>query len=62
MASATLPVRTIVIDEEDLKEIRSDAWGKQFKPAQLASEGKTVNATFGLRGGHTRNYFKKCGI
>jgi spore coat protein H len=59
MASATLPVRTIVIDEEDLKEIRSDAWGKQFKPAQLASEGKTVNATFGLRGGHTRNYFKK---
>ncbi len=59
MATAALPIRTITIDEEDLQEIKRNAWGKQFKPAQLESEGSKEKATFGLRGGHTRNYFKK---
>ncbi|CAM3998716.1 CotH kinase family protein [Paenibacillus alkaliterrae] len=59
MAAEILPVRSIRIDEADLQEIRSNAWGKAFKPAELKLGEKTYKAMFGLRGGHTRNYSKK---
>lgn len=59
MATEILPVRYIRIDDSDLEEIRSDAWSNQFKPAELVIDGRKHNVTFGLRGGHTRNYSKK---
>ncbi|MCA0758031.1 CotH kinase family protein [Paenibacillus sp. N4] len=59
MAAELLPVRSIRIDDADLEEIRSNAWGKAFKPVELTREGQSYKGTFGLRGGHTRNYSKK---
>ncbi|MBD2867561.1 CotH kinase family protein [Paenibacillus arenilitoris] len=59
MASITLPVRSIAINATDLLDIQGNAWGKDFRPAELTLEGQSHKAVFGLRGGHTRNYFKK---
>lgn len=59
MTTETLPARTITINDEDLQDIQSNAWSKQFKPAELELNGKVYKAQFGLRGGHTRNYSKK---
>ncbi|OBZ12283.1 CotH kinase family protein [Bacillus sp. FJAT-26390] len=59
MATETLPARTIRINVSDLQEIKSNAWGRDFKPAELEMDGQTYKAEFGLRGGHTRNYSKK---
>ncbi|MGO4543363.1 CotH kinase family protein [Paenibacillus sp. 2TAB23] len=57
--AAALPVRTIRITDSDLQEIKGNAWGKDFKPAELGMDEHTYKAEFGLRGGHTRNYAKK---
>ncbi|WP_138752562.1 CotH kinase family protein [Paenibacillus sinopodophylli] len=57
--AAALPVRTIRINDADLQEIKGNAWGQAFKPADLEREDATYKVTFGLRGGHTRNYSKK---
>ncbi|WP_424767256.1 CotH kinase family protein [Paenibacillus sp. sgz302251] len=59
MATTTLPVRSIRIDDFDLQEIQANAWGREFKPAELEAEGQSFKAELGLRGGHTRNYSKK---
>ncbi|KRE33239.1 CotH kinase family protein [Paenibacillus sp. Soil522] len=59
MAAETLPARTVHINESDFQKIQNNAWGRDFKPAELELEGQTYKATFGLRGGHTRNYSKK---
>lgn len=59
MAAETLPARTIRMDTADFQEIQSNAWGRDFKPAELELNGQTYKAEFGLRGGHTRNYSKK---
>src|SRR4029453_8531060 len=59
MGTETLPARTIRINASDLQEIKSNAWGRAFKPAELELDGRTYKAEFGLRGGHTRNYSKK---
>jgi spore coat protein H len=59
MAAETLPVRTIRINDSNLQEIKGNAWGRSFKPAQLEMDDATYKAEFGLRGGHTRNYSKK---
>ncbi|HTG68985.1 MAG TPA: CotH kinase family protein [Candidatus Udaeobacter sp.] len=59
MAAETLPARAVHINESDFQKIQSNAWGRDFKPAELELDGQTYKATFGLRGGHTRNYSKK---
>ncbi|MGO4109327.1 CotH kinase family protein [Paenibacillus sp. YAF4_2] len=56
---ATLPIRKIEIDEDDLKELKNNPWSKSFKPIHIELDGKLYTATFGIRGGHTRNYNKK---
>ncbi|WP_141503998.1 CotH kinase family protein [Paenibacillus luteus] len=59
MATETLPARIINIDSADFQELHQNAWGRDFKPAELEMNGQTYQANFGLRGGHTRNYSKK---
>lgn len=59
MVSETLPTRSIRIDASHLQEIQQNAWGQDFKPAELQMDGQICSAELGLRGGHTRNYSKK---
>ncbi|OMF35970.1 spore coat protein CotH [Paenibacillus sp. FSL H8-0548] len=59
MATENLPLRTISIDSADFEELQQNAWGREFKSAELELDGQTFQAKFGLRGGHTRNYSKK---
>ncbi|MGG4143649.1 CotH kinase family protein [Paenibacillus algorifonticola] len=59
MSTQTLPIREITIEPDHLQELQEDSWSHTFQPVQLNMNGKSREATFGYRGGHTRNYFKK---
>ncbi|SFF12493.1 spore coat protein H [Paenibacillus algorifonticola] len=59
MATHSLPIREITIEPDHMLELQEDSWSHVFQPVQFNMNGKSMEASFGYRGGHTRNYFKK---
>ncbi|WP_274649364.1 CotH kinase family protein [Paenibacillus humicola] len=59
MSDLSAPVRKITIDPDDLRQLQSNVWSRQFVPVKLEMDGRTFDAQIRYRGGHTRNYPKK---
>lgn len=54
-----LPMKHIVIGEQQLKKLKQDVWSDQFVNASLRMQGKNHPIRLRYRGGHTREYPKK---
>lgn len=55
----SLPVRNIVIQEQQLRSLQKDVWSDAFVDAQMKTEKGLVPIKLRYRGGHTRDYPKK---
>ncbi|MCZ8519042.1 MULTISPECIES: CotH kinase family protein [Paenibacillus] len=57
--AAELPVRHLMVGEEQMKRLEKDVWSDKFVSCQLAGSRGRANAKVRYRGGHTRSYSKR---
>ncbi|WP_426448608.1 CotH kinase family protein [Paenibacillus sp. S-38] len=57
--AAELPVRHLLIEENELKQLEKDVWSDRFVRCRLAAGRGRSSAKVRYRGGHTRGYPKR---
>ncbi len=57
--SAELPVRNLVIGNQQLKQLKKDVWSNRFVKGNYMNAGKLTEIRIRYRGRHTRDYPKR---